>query len=69
MCLTYVSLVKQFKINSDGVIRNIAKQKFDAGSPPQPPTLQPPSAAGAGGNVEGSGSRQGPKLWYRWWRL
>ena len=44
-------------------VATIAKQKFDAGSPPQPPTLQPPSAAGAGGNVEGSGSRQGPKLY------
>ena len=44
-------------------VAQISKQKFDAGSPPQAPSLQPPSAAGAGGNVEGSGSRQGPKLY------
>ena len=44
-------------------VAQISKQKFDAGSPPQAPSLQPPSAAGAGGDVEGSGSRQGPKLY------
>jgi len=42
-------------------IAQIQKQKFDAGSPPAPPTLQVPSGQG-GGAMEG-GAQQGPQLY------
>lgn len=44
-------------------VAQINKQKFDAGSPPQAPTLTPPSdvSSGAGGN--GGGAQAGPNLY------
>lgn len=40
----------------------ISKQKFDAGSPPQAPTLAPPSTSGAGGDNQ-PGPQAGPDLY------
>lgn len=46
-----------------GVIQVAAinKQKFDAGTPPAPPTIQPPSSGG--GSEMSTGAQQGPTLY------
>ncbi len=43
-------------------VAQISKQKFDAGSPPQAPTLAPPSTSGVGGDNQ-PGPQAGPDLY------